>query len=228
MPKIFSNTGLHSASPVFSSSIPWSSVSYSSSSVVGFFSSSLWYGRCLLKAVLLSQYMWHFEQIPRFNFSYTDGEWTSKGTMVCFDAVLGSKLWIRCSFWIWCHNFRINCSYAACHMHVNSREWNETLWKYLHLVGLQFFAVIRIGAFDDLNRILRLLHVLLSLRHIHSPKNIHFSNWQWFCIYFVIISDCLWPHFSRNSCCLQEVLLQLTVSSFSTWVRMISKGIVKK
>ena len=151
--------------------------------------------------------MWHFEQIPWFNFSYIDGQWTSKGMMVCFDALLGAKLWIRHLFLIWCRNFRINYSYAACRMHVNSRKWSETLWKYLHLVGLQFFAVIRIGAFDDLKRILWLLHVLLSPRCIHSPKNIHFSSWQRFCVYFAIISASLWPHFSRNSSCLQEVLL---------------------
>lgn len=141
MSKIFSNTGLHSASPVFSSSIPWSSMSYSSSSVVGSFSSSLWYSRCLFTVVLLSQYMWHFEQISRFKF-YIDGQWASKGTMVCFDELLGTKLWIRRSFWIWSHNFRINYSYTACHMHVNSREWNEMLWKYLNLVGLQFFQLL--------------------------------------------------------------------------------------
>ena len=227
MSKICSNTGLHSASPVLSSSFPWSSMSYSSSSVVGSFSSSLWYSRCLFRVVLLSQYLWHFEQISRFNF-YIDGQGSSKGTMVCFDELLGTKLWIRRSFWIWCHNFRINHSYTACHMHVNSREWNEMLWKYLNLVGLQFFPVIRISSFDDLNRTLWLLHVLLSPRCIYSPKNIHFFKWQRFCIYSVIMSYCLWPHFSRNSCCLQEVLLQLTVSSFSTWVQMISKGIVKK
>ena len=122
----------------------------------------------------------------QFRFSYTDGQWTSKGKMVCFDALLSTKLWIICLFWIWCQNFRINYSYTVCRMHVNSRKWNGTLFKYLHLIGLQFFAVIKIGAFDDLNRILWLLHVLLSPPCIHSPKNIHFSNWQRFCIYFVI------------------------------------------
>ena len=180
MSKIFSNAPLHSASPVCSSSMPWFSVSYSSRLVVGCFSSSLWCGRCLFRVVLL---LLHWQTVE------------SKGKMVCFDALLGTKLWIRCSFWIWCHNFRTSYSYAACRMHVNSRKWNETLFKYLHLVSLQFFAVIKIGAFDDLNRMLWLLHVLLSPPCIHSPKNIHFSNWQWFCIYFVIFGhSSVWTH----------------------------------
>ena len=155
-----------------------------------------------------------------FCFSYTDRQWTSKGKMVCFDALLGTKLWIRCSFRIWCHNFRINYSYAACRMHVNSRKWNETLFKYLHLVGLQFYAVIKIGAFDDLNRILWLLHVLLSPPCIHSPKNMHFSNWQRFCIYFGI--------FSHNSAGTHAVFKKFLSSSQSAVFPLESRWFPKE
>ena len=48
---------------------------------------------------------------------------------------------------------------------------------------------------NRMNRMLWLLHVLLSPPCIHSPKNIHFSNWQWFCIYFVIFGhSSVWTH----------------------------------
>ena len=156
--------------------------------------------------------------------------------MVYFDAFYGTNLWIRRSFkggksvcfWIWNGYIWITCSHTTCCMHVDSKKWNEALWKHLHSVGLEFFAAIRIGTFVNLNKVLQLLHLLLCPRYIHSPKGILLYDWQRFWVNFIIISDSLLPHFIKNLCCLEEFFSSSSHLVVFPLAQVISKGIVTK
>ena len=156
--------------------------------------------------------------------------------MVYFDTFYGTNLWIKRSFkggksvcfWIWHGCIWITWSHTTCRMHVDSKKWNEALWKHLNSVGLDFFAAIRVGTFVNLNKVPQLLHLLLCPRYIHSPKGILLYDWQCFWVNFIIISDSLLPHFIKNLCCLEEFFssnLQLVVFPLA---QVISKGIVTK
>lgn len=45
----------------------------------------------------------------------------------------------------------LHLDHTVCLMHVESKKSDKSLWKHLHSVGLELFAAIRIGVFDDLN-----------------------------------------------------------------------------
>ena len=156
--------------------------------------------------------------------------------MVYFDTFYGTNLWIKRSFkggksvcfWIWHGCIWITWSHTTCCMHVDSKKWNEVLWKHLHSVGLEFFAAIRVGTFVNLNKVPQLLHLLLCPHYIHSPKGILLYDWQRFWVNFIIISDSLLPHFIKNLCCLEEFFSSSSHLVVFPLAQVISKGIVTK
>ena len=103
-------------------------------------------------------------------------------------------------FWVW--RYYSSC-HAACRIHVDSRKRNELLWKHMHPVGLKLFTAIKIGAFDDLNRIPRLLHVVLCPRCISSPQSILLFDWYASAATLWSSMTSLWLHFSKNLSCLR-------------------------
>ena len=111
------------------------------------------------------------------------------------------------SFWIWRHYIWINSSHTVCRFRVGSRKRNELLWKHLHPVCLEFFTAIKIAAFDDFNRIPRLLHMFFCNAASTAPRAYSFP----------IGSDStstLWSSMTSLTTLQQEVNLVWRSSSF--------------
>ena len=156
--------------------------------------------------------------------------------MVYFDTFYGTNLWIKRSFkggksvcfWIWHGCIWITWSHTTCHMHVDSKKWNEALWKHLHSVGQESFAAIRVGTFFNLKKVPQLLYLLLCPRYIHSPKGILLYDWQRLWVKFIIISDTLLPNFIKNLCCLDGFFFSSSQLAVFPLAQVISKGILLK